>query len=130
MQVYRYFFKVFGYRFKEKSGFIFKKETFFDLPPVSLLCKNCGCLKVLFDPQKDGYDGELGYADYLTESDELVELTSEYGLIAVTYTFQGLDNYEELYWEGVERLYDYFDTFSVFYILGDKTECIIDCECA
>ncbi|OFC72766.1 hypothetical protein [Alteromonas confluentis] len=110
----------------EKKGFFIKREIKSFLPPFYLQCENCSAEELLFSPDKHGWDGVNGDNVAIVGTEPVTHLGLS-GNVVITYSFQGLENYEDL---PIERARNMFDTFS-FAILGNgQLQTIYDCECA
>ena len=105
-------------RIEEMVGFFKKKSVVFYSGPVRLACGHCGISTLVFEPDKHGWNGEMDMRSGLLEAadiePELSACFSEPGAIAVCYSFQGLDNYQELVDDDeITNPQDFFDTFEI-----------------
>ncbi|MFD2095003.1 hypothetical protein ACFSJ3_03340 [Corallincola platygyrae] len=116
------------YKSEEVTGFFRKKTIASYWAPAYLKCPECGAEKLIFDPRKHGWDGEMGEDCSITEQGQLTSFSDTPGKVYVCCTFQGAENYEELVSEGVKNPQDYFDTFSLWF--GQSPECVFEYECA
>ena len=119
-------FSVFGHLQIEIKGFFRKRESKTIIPPIYLECESCNLHQLIFNPEKHGWDGVNGDNATIVGSGtpEFIGLN---GKIAVMYSYQGLDNYEDV---PLELGRNMFDTFGLYIYYQDKIESILDCECA
>ena len=89
-----------GYSGREKSLRILLRCT------LNALTK-CRVRKLLFDPRIHGYDGENDGCASITGEGEPIEFSKDVGTVIVNYSYQGLENYEELISDGVKNPQDY-----------------------
>ena len=123
-------FQIFGYNLEISKGLIFKSKSLIPIPPVYLSCEKCKSLQLLFDPTTDGNDGEISSNCNAVGSGTPVALTKDFSTVAVTYTYQGIENYIELKNEGTANIENYFDTIAIFSINENSVNCVVECECA
>lgn len=113
-----------GYSGREKSLRILLRCT------LNALTK-CRVRKLLFDPRIHGYDGENDGCASITGEGEPIEFSKDVGTVIVNYSYQGIENYEELISDGVKNPQDYFDTFTAYFARkGGRPIDVVSYECA
>jgi Zn finger protein HypA/HybF involved in hydrogenase expression len=102
---------------------------------VSFNCPSCGDNQLLFDPKRDGYDGELGNNDNMDMEEPVLFICPQCGgeefSLACAFQYSGEDDVLED--EEIEKKPQ--DLFGWFIFAGEcvvcgKTTTICDCECA
>lgn len=116
---------------KETKGFFKKKITYQNISPVYFECSKCNSKDLLFSSYIHGWNGELEKG--LTPNvDSAVYVSDNGGNVIVNYSYQGIENYEELLEDKeISNPQDYFDTFSIYF--KDSSGLIIEVttdECA
>lgn len=101
------------------------------LAPIILACPVCEKREEIFSPDKHGWDGMNGdnCAKIGSLEPQLINATAS--KIVVEYSYQGIENYEDLIEDEIENPEDYFDVFNLFTM--DETgnlEEIVCYECA
>lgn len=117
---------------REKKGFFRKKEVITKHPPVYLHCSNCGLKEELFNPEIHGWNGEFDDSPPVLTENGAVMFSENVGEIVVNYSYQGLENYEEMIDDpDINNPEDYFDTFTIYFREnnGELLE-VTSCECA
>ena len=120
------------YEWTEKKGFFRKKVVVSKCSPAFLECPNCGNQAVLFNPEIHGWTGGFQETPPKLTFDGSKRVSTETGEIIVNYSYQGIENYEEIFEDpDIESPSDFFDTFSVYFMKknGELIE-VISNECA
>lgn len=106
-------------------------ENGMHLAPIILECTNCDTKEVIFNPEIHGWDGQNGDDCSMVGTGEPELFVEDPTKVVIEYSYQGLENYEELIEDGIGNPEDYFDVFSV-YICNDKGELkeVVSYECA
>ncbi len=109
-----------------------KQEAVTRLPPVYLSCPRCGRRALLFDAALHGWNGQVAPGGRAAEARGLVPFRESVGEVLVTCSYQGIENYQELFEDGISDPQDYFDTFTVYYREPGQAgfESVVSCECA
>lgn len=101
------------------------------LAPILLECPQCTHKALVFDPEMHGWDGENGDNCSMVGSAEPSRWPESPSRVMVEFSFQGIENYQDLQDAGVENVEDYFDTFNLYAIDPDGNIAqSIDYECA
>jgi hypothetical protein len=101
------------------------------LAPISAQCPKCASQHLLFNPAIHGWDGESGASASRVSNREAIPVAATPGSVIVVYSYQGLENYEDLIAEGVANPEDFFDTFAVYFGVGDREPTqVVSYECA
>jgi hypothetical protein len=101
------------------------------LAPLDAQCPKCSSRRLFFDPAIHGWDGESGASASRASNQEATLVAASPGSLIVVYSYQGLENYEDLIAEGVSNPEDFFDTFAVYFGAGDrKPTQVVSYECA
>lgn len=102
-----------------------------NLAPIILSCPACEKREEIFSPDKHGWDGQNGdnCAKISSLEPQLINATAS--KIVVEYSYQGIENYEDLIEDDIENPEDYFDIFNLFTMddAGNLEE-IVCYECA
>lgn len=116
----------------ETKGIFRKKQIITYIPPVYVSCPACSRRELLFDAAVHGWDGQAPGERQASDSSNLVPYKDSSGSVLVNYSYQGIENYEDLLEDGTENPQDYFDTFTVYFREKDARalEQVISCECA
>jgi hypothetical protein len=96
------------------TGFLRKRQRASSVPPVYVSCPRCGRRALLFDPAIHGWDG-MSQPRAQASDGGLVPFRAAAGRVAVNCSYQGTENYKELFADGVPHPQDFFDTFTVYY---------------
>lgn len=117
---------------KKTRGFFKKKEIIERYAPIAIGCISCGFEKVIFDPREHGYNGVLGMHSSIVGESEVTPIHKEPVEVYVNYSYQGIENYEDLIEEGIINPADYFDTFQVYFLEKQRPELqlLVAYECA
>jgi hypothetical protein len=101
------------------------------LAPIYLRCSACSSRQLLFDPAIHGWDGEGGNSASRVGEGEPTAVAPTPGAVIVVYSYQGIENYEDLIEGGAANPENFFDTFAVYFAEhgGAHTE-IVSYECA
>lgn len=100
---------------KQMKGVCRKQELITLAPPVYISCKPCKSFRLLFNPLIHGWKGEMDESDNSDSAYTLISCTVRPGRVYVNYSYQNIQNYEQLINNGIENPEDYFDTFTVFH---------------
>ncbi|GAB1267021.1 hypothetical protein NBRC116493_02740 [Aurantivibrio infirmus] len=117
---------------KASKGFFKKKEVTEYYPPVKVSCTKCNNSTTIFNPEVHGWNGETEESLGTPQEVELMPYSPGMGEVYVNYSYQGVENYEDLVEEGVKNPEDFFDTFTVLVKnsnTGGLVE-VVSCECA
>ena len=99
-------------------------------PPVYTVCAACKRSRILFDAVIHGWRGEAGLV-----KDESMQRLVKHGLkpgrVVVAYSYSKASDYDTLLENGIDDLENYFDSFSIFYSLGNAADFseIISVQC-
>jgi|GEM_PF-1594576 len=117
---------------KKIKGFFKKREIVEFLAPIAIKCSSCSFERVIFDPRVNGYNGALGINSSRVGKSEIKPISEETVKVFINYSYQGLENYEDLMEEGIGNLQDYYDTFQVYFqqIGNKKLSQLVTYECA
>lgn len=102
-----------------------------NLAPIILACPVCEKREEIFSPDKHGWDGQNGDNCAKIGSLEPQLINDTASRIVVEYSYQGIENYEDLIEDDIENPEDYFDVFNLFLMdeAGNLEE-IVCYECA
>lgn len=102
-----------------------------NLAPILLECAICEVKEEIFNPEVHGWDGENGGHCSMVGKSEPRLVNSLPSKIVAEYSYQGLENYEELIQDGIHNPEDYFDVFSIYTCDEDgKLTEVVSYECA
>lgn len=102
-----------------------------NLAPILLECEICQEKEEIFNPEVHGWDGENGDNCSLVGESEPALFNAAPSKIVVEYSYQGLENYEELIQDGIQNPEDYFDVFSIYTCDEDgNLKEVVSYECA
>ena len=116
---------------KETKGVFKKKITCQNTSPIYFECSRCNSKELLFSSHIHGWNGEMEKG-LMPDVGSVVYVSDKVGNVIVNYSYQGIENYEELIEDKeISNPQDYFDTFSVYFkdSSGLIVEVITD-ECA
>jgi hypothetical protein len=101
------------------------------LAPIYLRCLECSSRQLLFDPAIHGWDGEGGNSASRVGEGEPTAVAPSPGTVFVVYSYQGIENYEDLIEGGAANPENFFDTFAVYFVEqgGTRTQ-VVSYECA
>lgn len=117
---------------KISKGFFKKKEVTEHYPPIKVSCTNCKNSTIIFNPEVHGWNGEIDESLGMPQEVELMPYSSGTFKVYVNYSYQGIENYEDLVDDGVKNPEDFFDTFTVLVenqSTGGLVE-VVSCECS
>ena len=120
------------YELREKKGIFRKKAVITKYAPVYLHCSKCGLNGELFNPEMHGWNGEFGDSPPELTKNGAVLFSENAGEIVVNYSYQGVENYQEMIDDpDISNPEDYFDTFTIYFREnnGELLE-VTSCECA
>ncbi len=117
-----------AYKTTATRGFFRKNKVDSFWAPAFVSCPTCQHKALLFDPREHGWDGELGAAASIVEAGDLVQVNAQPASIYVCYSYQNLENYQELQVDGVSNPEDFFDTFALY--IGTEERALFEYECA
>ena len=102
------------------------------LSPVFVACEHCAQTELLFDASIHGWDGMVSPGEERVSASTANSFKPVAGTVIVNYSYQGIENYEELLDDGVPNPEDYFDTLSIYFIDPSDGVCepIASFECA
>jgi len=102
------------------------------VPPAYLTCCHCGMSELLFDEGLHGWNGEMEKEAANVAQSDLVAYSADEGAVLITYSYQNVENYDDLIAEGVKNPEDYFDTFTVYFRQDGASNfaSVLSCECA
>lgn len=101
------------------------------LAPIYLRCPECSSRQLLFDPTIHGWDGEGRDSASRVGEGEPTAVAPSPGTVIVVYSYQGIENYEDLIAGGEDNPENFFDTFAVYFAeqSGAPTQ-VVSYECA
>ncbi len=117
-----------AYKTSETKGFFRKTKVDSFWAPAFISCSTCHKKTLIFDPRKHGWDGERGDSCSVAEEGDLVQVNASPDSVYVSYSYQNLENYEDLQADGVSNPEDYFDTFALY--IGTEDQALFEYECA
>lgn len=101
------------------------------LAPILLECENCQLKEEIFNPEVHGWNGENGDNCSMIGKFEPRLVNSLPSKIVAEYSYQALENYEELIQNGIQNPEDYFDVFSIYTCDEDgNLKEVVSYECA
>lgn len=101
------------------------------LAPIELECPQCMNRAEIFNPTEHGWDGENGDCCSLVGETEPKLFNKSPIRVLVEYSYQGVENYEELINDGINNPEDYFDVFALYAVSDNgKPDEVISYECA
>lgn len=127
------FFLKASIRFRTHGFFRRKPLVEYDAP-YFWVCTQCIFSRLLFDPDRHGWDGQDPDAERSTTDESELMVESEAKQFMVCYSYQGEANYDDLIAEGISNPEDFFDTFSLYARPLSESEqrwcCVNAFECA
>jgi len=118
-------------RIKKITGLIFKKEITENKSPIYAICNECKSTNLVFDELRHGWNAANTNNQALSVTDSLESIFDKPVSLVVNYSYQSIENYEDLIESGCKNPEDYFDTFTIYAIEGgSKSICIASFECA
>ena len=112
------------------KGLFKKKEVKIPLAPIYLQCPKCNKQPLFFNPHLNGWDAELSQSVCEIGEGEAELYLQKSGLVVICYSYQNVENYEELIEGGFEYPENCFDTFSVYFKANGQFEEVVSYECA
>lgn len=100
---------------KETKGLFKKKEVTTHLAPIQIKCGACNKITLLLNPEIHGWSGEFRESAALIGSDEPQMYSTEPGDVYVNYSYQGVENYQDLIEDNIPKPENYFDTVTIYF---------------
>lgn len=113
-------FKLLTCQTKQTKGFFFKKEVIKYLAPVHTHCDQCDTTFLLLNPTVHGWAGQFDESCAEVSSEVPMPFHELPGEVMVNYSYQNIENYEDLQADGVDCLQDYFDTVTIYFKAVDS----------
>lgn len=115
----------------EKLSIYASSNDNINLAPVILECPDCSYRSTIFNPEKHGWDGQIGENCSLIGESEPKLQNDLPATIVAEYSYQGEESYQDIIEDGISNPEDYFDVFAVYFVNseGNLVE-VVSYECA